>query len=141
MRGEYRQAREIAETFVREAEAGGRGAEAGAARRMLGLIYLYQGDLKAAKAALERVSSLLFPNEIRTKFRWPGPDVTASAFLALTEWHLARSTARRQHIHQAIRRADELADVTPLRLHCFLEPFLKADATTSAPRGSLQTPC
>ena len=54
MRGEYREAREIAETLLREAGADARGPEAGTARRMLGLVRLYQGNLKEAQAILER---------------------------------------------------------------------------------------
>jgi hypothetical protein len=41
MRGEYGLAREIAETFAREAEADGCASEAGAARRMVALVRLY----------------------------------------------------------------------------------------------------
>ena len=127
MRGEYRQAREIAETFVREAEAGGRGAEAGTARRMLGLICLYQGDLKAAKATLERASSdFVRERNIEAKFRGPAGDVTASAFLALTEWHLGEADRARQHIQQAIRRADELADVTTIATALFFRTILES---------------
>jgi tetratricopeptide (TPR) repeat protein len=127
MRGEYCQAREIAETFVREAEAGGRGAEAGAARRMLGLIYLYQGDLKAAKAALERGSSDFVPERNKeAKFGGPAGDVTASAFLALTEWHLGEVERARQHIQQAIRRADELGDVTTIATALFFRTILES---------------
>jgi hypothetical protein len=54
MRGEYGQAREIADTFLREAQADGCAAEVGAARRMLGLVRLYQGDLRAARSLLEQ---------------------------------------------------------------------------------------
>jgi predicted ATPase len=127
MRGEYRQAREIAETFVREAEAGGRGAEAGAARRMLGLICLYQGDLKAAKAALERASSDFVPERNKEAQFWgPAGDVTASAFLALTEWHLGEVERARQHIQQAIRRADELGDVTTIATALFFRTILES---------------
>ena len=127
MRGEYRQAREIAETFVREAEAGGRGAEAGAARRMLGLICLCQGDLKAAKAALERASSDFVPERNKeAKFGGPAGDVTASAFLALTEWHLGEVERARQHIQQAIRRADELADVPTVATALFFRTILES---------------
>ena len=53
-RGEYAEARGLAETFLREAEAERRATEAGAARRMLGLILLHQGELKAARSVLER---------------------------------------------------------------------------------------
>ena len=48
MRGEYREAREIAEVLLREAGEDARGAEVGTVRRMLGLVHLYQGNLKEA---------------------------------------------------------------------------------------------
>ena len=54
VRGEYGQARGIAETFLREAEAEGRATEVAAARRMLGLTLLNQCELKAARSVLER---------------------------------------------------------------------------------------
>jgi hypothetical protein len=50
IRGEYCEAQEIAETMLREGGADAQGPEAGSFRRMLGLIRLYQGDLKAAQA-------------------------------------------------------------------------------------------
>ena len=44
MRGELRSARELASTFLREAEDAGRVTEAGVAHRDLGLICLLAGD-------------------------------------------------------------------------------------------------
>jgi len=54
-RGEIRPARETAETFLKEAEAEGRATQAGVARRTLGLVLLFQGDLRAARTILARV--------------------------------------------------------------------------------------
>ena len=54
MRGEFPQAQEMAETFLREAEVSGRAAEAGAARRLLASVLLFQGDLRAARSFFER---------------------------------------------------------------------------------------
>ena len=48
VRGQHREALEIAEVFLREAEADGRGMEAGVARRVLGFVLLRMGDLLAA---------------------------------------------------------------------------------------------
>jgi hypothetical protein len=44
LRGELRLAREIAETFLREAERGARTTECGYGHRLLGTTCLYQGD-------------------------------------------------------------------------------------------------
>ena len=54
VRGEYNKAQEIAEIFLREAEAEDRATEAGAARRALGFVLLFQGNLRAARSILER---------------------------------------------------------------------------------------
>jgi tetratricopeptide (TPR) repeat protein len=94
MRGEYREAQEIAETLLREAGADARRPEVGTVRRMLGLVRLYQGNLKEAQAILEREA---------TEF---AGHVTAAAFLALTEWHLGDVERARQNIERAIQRAD-----------------------------------
>ena len=61
MRGEYREAREIAEILVQEAGADARSAEVGTVRRMLGWVHLYQGNLKEAQSIL---------NEKRRSFSW-----------------------------------------------------------------------
>ena len=53
MRGEYRDAQEIAETMLQEAGADAQAPEAGAFRRMLGLIRLYRGEMKAAQTVFE----------------------------------------------------------------------------------------
>ena len=45
VRGQHRKALETAEVFLREAEADGRGMEAGVARRVLGFVLLRMGDL------------------------------------------------------------------------------------------------
>ncbi len=110
MRGEYARAREIAETFLLEAEADGCVTEAGVARRMLGLIRLYQGDLKAARSILDRALSEYVPERDGEGF--PAGDVNAAAFLALTAWHSGKPERARRLIQQAIRRADQLAHVT-----------------------------
>jgi tetratricopeptide (TPR) repeat protein len=127
MRGEYREAREIAETLLREAGADARGPEAGTARRMLGLVRLYQGNLKEAQAILEREA---------TEFQLgPAGHVTAAAFLALTEWHLGEVERARQNIERAIQRADETADAEASGPRSFSGPFSRAGVTTSRPRA------
>jgi predicted ATPase len=116
MRGEYREAQVIAETLLREAD--GRGPEAGAARRMVGLVRLYQGDLKAAQAILER--------EL-TEFQLGAfGEAAAAGFLALTEWHMGEVDRARRRIEQAIRRADESADAATIGTALFFKIVLES---------------
>ena len=118
MRGEYREAREIAETLLQEAGADARGPEAGTVRRMLGLVRLYQGNLKEAQAILEREA---------TEFQLdPAGHVTAAAFLALTEWHLGDVERARQNIERAIQRADETADAASIGTALFFRTVLES---------------
>jgi class 3 adenylate cyclase/predicted ATPase len=112
MRGELRLARETAETFLREAEADGRAAEAGAARRALGLAFLFQGELKAARSVLERALNDYVPErDGETQFRFNrDPEVGAAANLALAEWHLGEVERAHQLMNRAVRRAEELGN-------------------------------
>jgi predicted ATPase len=118
MRGEYREAQEIAETILREAGADAQGPEGGAFRRMLGLIRLYQGELKAAQTIFER--------ELTEFQLGPAGHVNAAAFLALTEWHLGEVARARQHIQQAVQRADEMGDVATVGTALFFETVLES---------------
>jgi hypothetical protein len=54
MRGEYRLARETAEIFLRDAENGAWRTEVAAARRVLGLTCLWQGDFTGRKRTSRR---------------------------------------------------------------------------------------
>jgi tetratricopeptide (TPR) repeat protein len=118
MRGEYREAREIAETLLREAGADARGPEAGTVRRMLGLVRLYEGNLKEAQTILEREA---------TEFQLGPPDqVRAAAFLALTEWHLGEVERARQNIERAFQRADETAEAASIGTALFFRTVLES---------------
>jgi class 3 adenylate cyclase/predicted ATPase len=110
MRGEYNQAREMAEIFLREAETEGRATEAGAARRMLGFIQLFQGNLKAARSSLERsLADYVLERDHETQLRFSrDTEVTSAAYLAVTEWHLGEVERARQLITRAVGRAREL---------------------------------
>ena len=110
MRGELRQAREMAENFLREAEADGRATEAGAARRMLGVVLLFQGELKAARSILERALVDYVPErDGETQLRFGrDTEVSAAAYLALAEWRLGEVERARLLIERSIRRAKEL---------------------------------
>jgi tetratricopeptide (TPR) repeat protein len=111
MRGEFAGGREIAETFLREAEAEGRATEAGAARRVLGFVLLCQGELRVARSVLERAFGDYVPQrdgEARLGFSRAN-EVLVTAYLALTEWHSGEVERARHLIDRAIRRGDELS--------------------------------
>jgi class 3 adenylate cyclase/tetratricopeptide (TPR) repeat protein len=113
VRGQNSEARETAEVFLREAEAGGRAMEAGVARRVLGIVLLHLGDLPAARNALERaLGDYVRERDQETMHRF-GNDtqVSATNFLALTEWHLGELEHARNLIDESTRRAAELGHV------------------------------
>ena len=130
VRGEYGQAREIAETFLREAEAHGRTTEAAAARRMLGLILLNQGELKGARSALERALGDTISQrdgEAQFLFDWDTDgEASAAAYLALAEWHLGDLERSRQLILGAISRADKLGHVATAANVLFFKTALES---------------
>src|SRR5215470_16644752 len=80
-RSELRLAREIAETFLREAERGARMTEAGVGRRLLGFTCLWQGDF---------IEALSIYDPERDREAMFGADVGAAAraCLAHTKWLL-----------------------------------------------------
>ena len=130
VRGEYGQARGIAETFLREAEAEGRATEAAAARRMLGLTLLNQGELKAARSVLERALDDAVSQrdgETQFLFDWDTDgEASAAAYLALTEWHLGEPQRARQLIQRAIRRAEKLGHVATVANVLFFRTVLES---------------
>ena len=129
MRGEYDQAREIAETFLREAEAEGRATEAGAARRMLGLALLNQGDLKAARSVLERAMYDSAPEgdeETQFVFDWDTDgEASAAAYLALAEWRLGEVERARQLIQRATHRAEKMGHDATIANTLFFKTMLE----------------
>ena len=130
VRGEYGQARGTAETFLREAEAEGRATEAAAARRMLGLTLLNQGELKAARSVLERALDDVVSQpdgETQFLFDWDTDgEASAAAYLALTEWHLGEPQRARQLIQRAIRRAEKLGHVATVANVLFFRTVLES---------------
>ena len=126
-RGEYAEARELAETFLGEAEAERRATEAGAARRMLGLILLHQGELKAARSVLERALADYVPDrDGETQFRFGADtEVGAASYLALAEWHLGEVIVSRQSIDRAARRAEELGHAAARAYALFMKANLE----------------
>ena len=128
MRGQNRQARETAEAFLREAEAEGRPTEAGVARRVLGFVLLKLGDLQAARSVLERaLGDYINERDAETLFRF-GNDtqVSATNFLALTEWHLGELEHARQLTDRSSRRAAELGHVAAIASALYFKVVLES---------------
>jgi tetratricopeptide (TPR) repeat protein len=128
MRGEHRQAHAEAEAFLREAEAEGRPTEAGVGRRVLGFVSLLLGDLQAARNALERtLGDYVHERDRETLFRF-GNDtrVSATNFLALTEWHLGGLERARQLSEESNRQASELGHAASIASALFFKTVLES---------------
>jgi class 3 adenylate cyclase/predicted ATPase len=128
MRGEHRQAHAEAEAFLREAEAEGRATEAGVARRVLGFVSLQVGDLQEARKALERALGDYAPERDRDALFRFGNDtgVSATNFLALTEWHLGEFERARRLIGESTRRANELGHVASVASALFFKTVIES---------------
>ena len=108
-RGELGAAREMAESFLREAERAKQATEAGVAHRFLGLVLLYQGEFAGARANLDQALRIYDPERDReAKFRL-GPDskVAATSYLALVAWCFGDVTRARELIDEAVALAVE----------------------------------
>jgi predicted ATPase/class 3 adenylate cyclase len=116
VRGELGLAREIAETFLREAERQARTTECGVGRRIVGLTCLFQGDLNEAQANLVEALSTCDPERDReARFRYAADiAATARAFLAITKWLLGEVGAARALIEEAVVQAVETNHVITL---------------------------
>ncbi|HZZ26023.1 MAG TPA: hypothetical protein VFE60_27270, partial [Roseiarcus sp.] len=128
MRGEHRQAHAEAEAFLREAKAEGRDTEAGVARRVLGFVSLLLGDLRPARNVLERaLRDYVGERDRETLFRF-GNDtqVSATNFLALTEWHLGEFERARQLINESTRRANELGHAASIASALFFKTVIES---------------
>jgi predicted ATPase len=113
LRGEFGLAREIAETFLREAERGARTTERGFGRRLLGYTCLWQGDFIEAQANLVEALRIYDPERDReARFRF-GPDTGAAArvSLAITKWQLGEVGPVRALIEEAVAYAVETGHV------------------------------
>jgi class 3 adenylate cyclase/tetratricopeptide (TPR) repeat protein len=117
-RGELGFARQVAETFLREAERGARRTECGVGRRLLGYTCLWQGDFIEAQANLVEALSIYDPERDReATFRF-GVDTgaTARACLANTKWQLGEVGPARALIEEAVAHAIETGHVPTLVL-------------------------
>src|SRR5262249_36428989 len=108
-RGELRLAREVAETFLREAERGAPTMECGFGRRLLGFTCLWQGDFIEAQANLVEALSIYDPERDREAGLRFGQDtsVAARASLATTKWQLGEVVPARALIEEAVAHAIE----------------------------------
>jgi predicted ATPase len=116
VRGELRLAREIAETFLREAERGARTTECGVGHRLVGLTCLSQGDFIEAQANFVEALSIYDPERDReVRFRFlADTGVAAKAFLAFTKWQLGEFGPARALIEEAVAHAIETGHVPTL---------------------------
>jgi hypothetical protein len=115
-RGELRLAREVAETFLREAERGARTTECGVGRRLLGVSCLWQGDFIEAQANFVEALRIYDPERDReARFRF-GLDIGSAArtYLAITKWQLGEIGPARALIEEAVAHAIETGHVPTL---------------------------
>jgi predicted ATPase len=109
-RGEVRAARDIAERILREAEADGRSSAFGDAHRVLGLAFLFLGDLAKARSEFElglNSFDMESDSEASEKFLWDA-GAACRASLAQGSWYSGDLHRARQLIKEAIGRGREL---------------------------------
>jgi|HubBroStandDraft_1064217.scaffolds.fasta_scaffold05038_5 class 3 adenylate cyclase/tetratricopeptide (TPR) repeat protein len=116
VRGELSSAREIAETFLREAERGAHATECAFGHRLLGLTCLYQGDFIEAQSNLVEALSIYDPGRDREATFRLGPDTAAvvRAYLAYTKWLLGEVGSARALMEEAVSHAIEAVHVPTL---------------------------
>jgi class 3 adenylate cyclase/predicted ATPase len=116
VRGELGFAREIAETFLRDAERGARTTECGVGRRLLGFTCLRQGDFIGAQSNLVEALSIYDPERDReARFRFlADTGAVARGLLAITKWQLGEVGPARALIEEAVAQAIETGHVPTL---------------------------
>jgi predicted ATPase len=116
LRGEWGLAREIAETFLREAERGARTTECGFGRRLLGATCFWQGDFIEAQANLVEALGIYDPERDReARFRFSlDTGAVARALLAITKWQIGEVGPARALIEEAVAHAIESGHVPTL---------------------------
>jgi class 3 adenylate cyclase/predicted ATPase len=116
VRGELGFAREIAETFLREAERAARPTECGFGHWLLGTTCLRQGDFIEAQSNLVEALSIYDPERDReAAFRF-GQDSGAAArvYLANTKWQLGEVGPARALVEGSVAHARETGHVPTL---------------------------
>jgi SAM domain (Sterile alpha motif) len=141
-RGELGFAREIAETFLREAEREGRTTECGVGRCILGATCLWQGDFIEAQSNLVEALSIYDPERDRkARFRF-GQDIGTAprAYLANTKWQLGEVGRARALIEGAVAHAVETGHVpTLVNVYFFKAHFeiVRGDAGAARPDAEI----
>jgi tetratricopeptide (TPR) repeat protein len=136
VRGEQRRARQLASSFLKEAEEAGQLVEVGVARRGLAQACYLSGDFLEARTHCERALDACDPKrEAETRKRFTddtGP--IALSLLAMTMWQLGEAERAREFIVEANRRATELGHapsmVHPLNWRSRLE-ILRGEAAAA----------
>jgi tetratricopeptide (TPR) repeat protein len=108
-RGETRAARDIADFFLREAEAEGRMAEVGVARYVLGLASMFSGELADARSHLQKALDTYDKErdrKVMEEFGF-GNGSNASGALAVACWLQGDLQRARQLIEEAVWLGNE----------------------------------
>ena len=136
VRGELKSARQMASTFLEEAERLGRMVEVGVASRALAIITNNLGEFAEARTYAERALATCSPErdrESRERFS-EDTGLTAMSWLALALWQLGEVDRARELVGMANRRAAELGHAPsmahPLQAKFFLE-FYRGDAAAA----------
>jgi signal transduction histidine kinase/predicted ATPase len=135
-RRELGAAREIAETFLREAEREGRTTECGVGRRLVGWTCVLQGDFIGAQANFVEALSTYDPERDReARFRFGmDSDTAARAFLAITKWLLGEVGPARALMGEAVAHALEAGHLpTLVNIYWFKAHFemIRGDAVAT----------
>jgi tetratricopeptide (TPR) repeat protein len=136
VRGELRFAREIAETFPREAEREARTTECGVGRRLLGSTCLRQGNFIEAQSNFVEALSIYDPERDReARFRFlADTGAVARVLLANTKWQLGQVGSARALTEEAVAHAIETGHVpTPVVTYYYKAHFeiVLGDARTA----------
>ena len=127
VRGELSQARELASTFLREAEEAGRVREVGGANCGLAFTAYFLGDFVEAQIRCEltlEACGRVRTTETGERF---GEDagVAATSLLALTAWQLGEVDRARELINAAIQGAAELGHIPSMATPHYWKSYLE----------------
>jgi predicted ATPase len=133
-RGDLAQARQVAETFTREAKGEAHAPSLARACSCLGVTSFVQGEFAGAGAELEEALRTYDPSWDRdAKLRfWPDAGVVATGFLANVSWLVGEVARARELIEQAVARAIQSEDV-PSKVNAYVR-----QATLEAVRGDAE---
>jgi predicted ATPase len=112
-RGDLAQARQVAETFTREAKGEAHAPSFSRACLCLGATSFVEGEFAGARTELEEALRAYDPSWDRdAKLRfWPDAGVVATAFLAKVSWLVGEVARAKELIEQAVARAIQSEDV------------------------------